>query len=197
MQMLTEQESKHLIHYHKTHQHLRSIGDGSDYKAINHCHIASLGVRDILNRVAYDACAEIRLSTGQKVYPEMINLTEWPIGGIQDPHLDTYSSYELNSGPVDPDANPRREWTMILHLNSQFSGGRTYFPDQDYTNQPAEGEAILFQGIYHKHGVEKVRRCPRHTIAMWFSEDYNNIMTDMITDHLDIDHLQLRKRCPK
>ena len=31
------------------------------------------------------------------MYPEMSLIAEWPIGGQQHPHVDTYSVYEISS----------------------------------------------------------------------------------------------------
>ena len=78
--------------------------------------------------------------------------------------------------------SPRREWTCILYLNDDYTGGETYFPPSDYypfgTQIEKEvGDGLLFQGIYHGHGVFKVRKAPRHTLAIWFSEDMNHAMS--------------------
>jgi len=135
--------------------------------------------------------SEVFKYTDQIVYPEMCALNEWEIGGVQKPHLDTYSNIQLKHDTKEE--TPSREWTVILYLNDEFGGGRTYFPDQDnYTHEPTAGEGILFQGIYHSHGVTPVRRCSRHTISMWFSTDPNLILTDARTDRLDVDQLMIR-----
>lgn len=182
---------KALVYYHKTHLHKRSIGDGTDYRAIDLLHIQTQWVRDIFNRIGYACVGEIRKTTDQIVYPEMSALNEWEIGGVQHPHLDTYSNIQKKHGTEED--TPSREWTVILYLNDEFGGGETYFPDQDnYVHKPTAGEGILFQGLYNLHGVVPVRRCSRHTISMWFTTNPQLIMTDSRTDNLNVDQHQLR-----
>jgi len=188
---VSSQEAKNLIYYHQTHKHKRSVGDGSDYRAIDLIHIQTQWVRDIFNRIAYRSVAEIFKETDQVVYPEMTALNEWDIGGVQEPHLDTYSNVEVKHDQKEE--KPSREWTLILTLNDNYGSGETYFPDQDYIHKPTACEGILFQGLYHSHGVYPVRRCARHTISMWFSENPDMILTDERTNNLDLDKISIRQ----
>ena len=189
--MITETESKSLIEWFKNHKHLRQIGSGEDYRGIDLIHIHTNWVRDIFNRVGHDVTSEIYHAVGTRVYPEMTAINEWEIGGVQEPHLDTYSTVELENDIIEE--HPSREWTLILYLNEDFKGGETYFPDQDnYVHKPVAREGLLFQGLYHKHGVYPVRRNSRHTISMWFSTNPDNIITDDRTKDLEKDHYKLR-----
>jgi len=147
-------------------------------------HITNESVRLLFQKVETHCTAEIYKATGKVFYPEMSTITEWPIGGFQDPHLDTYSNQEQDDHDFDEEErlkSPRREWTVIVYLNDNYTGGETYFPPTDYYPfghqvEKTTGDGLLFQGIYHGHGVFKVRRAPRHTLAIWFSEDMNNAM---------------------
>ena len=131
----------------------------------------------------------------------MATLTEWPIGGVQTPHLDTYSNQEYS---IDPEYDkkiergeqgPSREWTCILYLNDDHGGGETYFPPSDYypfgwqsANMGEDrktGDGLLFQGIYHSHGVFPVRRNSRHTMALWFTEDIEKCATQQYVGDLE------------
>lgn len=189
--MTTHQENLLLVQWFKENKDtLQSVGDGSDYFGINMIHIQDHFIRLLLRRIQFDTVAEIYKRTGSKQYPEMAIMTEWPIGGVQDPHKDTYSSVEMIYGLENPD-KPKREWTLILNLNTNFGDGRTYFPDDDYVHDPVAGQGVIFQGLYHEHGVEKVRRNSRYTIAMWFSADPSNMLTDMVTPNLDEDQFSL------
>lgn len=188
---MNQHQAQELIHFHKTHKHLRSIGDGSDYRAIDLIHIHTQWVRDIFNRIGYQCVGEIFKESNQVVFPEMTALNEWEIGGVQTPHLDTYSTWELEQD--DKDEHPSREWTLILTLNDNYGSGETYFPEHDYTHSPSACEGILFQGIYHYHGVNPVRRCSRHTISMWFSTNPDNILIDERTKNLETNPRILRQ----
>ena len=178
------QTCQELIHYHKSHRHLTGVGDGSDYTGIRFMHIHTPWVRKAIAEVIVNLTGEIRKISDQIVYPEMIALNEWPIGGIQRPHLDTYSNQEVNHG-TSPD-KPSREWTCILYLNNNYHGGRTYIPDGEVF-EPMTGHGLLFQGIYIPHGVQKVRRHPRHTISFWFSTDIDRCMPINPVQDLNLD----------
>ena len=83
---------------------------------------------------------------------------------------------------MEDDEKPSREWTVIVYLNDDYSGGETYFPPTDYYPfghqvEKNVGDGLLFQGIYHPHGVFKVRRNNRYTISIWFTEDLDKAMT--------------------
>ena len=92
--ILTKEESKNLIRWHKSHKHLTSVGSGEDYFGIRKIHINNEYIRLLFQKVETHCTAEIYKATGKVFYPEMSTMTEWPIGGFQDPHLDTYSHQE-------------------------------------------------------------------------------------------------------
>ena len=181
---MNPQICQELIQFHKSHRHLTGVGDGSDYTGIRFMHIKSPWLRNYVAETVVNLIGEIRKTSDQIVYPEMIAINEWPIGGVQSPHLDTYSNQEMNHG-TSPD-KPSREWTCILYLNDNYKGGRTYVPDGE-VYEPEEGSGLLFQGIYIPHGVEKVRRHPRHTISYWFTTDIERCMPIFPVDDLSLD----------
>ena len=195
--MLSPTDCQSLIRYHLTHKHLRTVGDGSDYRAIDFVHIRTSWVRDCIRRAAQQCTSHIFQATGQHFYPEMIALNEWDIGGVQKPHFDTYSNSEINENAVPEEGNSR-EWTCILYLNDNFNGGETYFPPSEtypigHTHPIAPAEGLLFQGLYLEHGVTTVRRGPRHTISMWFTD----LESKMIIDeriNLDENQHQIQER---
>lgn len=183
----------------KKHQHLRTVGDGSDYTAVNKVHIHNRQIRDILNATEYNLVGEIRKICDRVVYPEMTILTEWAIGSKQDPHVDLYSNHDIQVGDDQPSLP--REWTCIINLNDEYRDGRTFFPQSEHNPElieiePETGSGILFQGIHHLHGVETIRGCPRYTIAIWFTSDLDKIMWDSPIKDLSIDHVKIRHPQP-
>ena len=184
LNLMSKERCQEIIQFHKSHRHLTGVGDGSDYTGIRFMHIQSSWLRQYVAEVIVDLVGEIRKTSDQIVYPEMIAINEWPIGGIQHPHLDTYSNQEMTHG-TSPD-KPSREWTCILYLNDNYKGGRTYVPDGE-VYEPKQGSGLLFQGIYIPHGVEKVRRHPRHTISFWFTTDVERCMPIFPVDDLSLD----------
>lgn len=188
-----------MILYLKTHEHLRTVGDGSDYTAINILHIHTQWVRDIFNRLAFDVTSEIYKHSGLRVYPEMSAINEWKIGGVQEPHNDSISDVDIREGVKDETS---REWTVILYINGHedsvesFRGGETYFPHEGPTGQimtPVRGTGIAFRGIDLEHGVYPVRRGSRYTISQWYSSNRSRIITDERTKDLHANHLSLRQ----
>ena len=182
--ILTKEESQFLIRWHKTHRHLESVGSWDDYEGIRKMHINNEYIRLLFQKVENHCIGEIYKATGKVYYPEMAALNSWHQGGVQNPHLDTYSNQEVNSGErtMEDDEKPSREWTVIVYLNDDYSGGETYFPPTDYYPfghqvEKNVGDGLLFQGIYHPHGVFKVRRNNRYTISIWFTEDLDKAMT--------------------
>ena len=176
------------IQFHKSHKHLTAVGDGSDYTGIRFMHIWNPEIRQWVFELIINLIGEIRKQDDQIVFPEMIAINEWPIGGIQHPHLDTYSNQQFETGQLED--KPSREWTCILYLNDDFRGGRTYIPEGDEVHapqifEPEVGSGLLFQGIYIPHGVEKVRRNSRHTISLWFTTDNNRCMPWFPVDDLN------------
>ncbi len=127
------------------------------------------------------------------MYPTMTNINEWFIGGVQEPHLDTYTNQEILHGlDQTPPEFPNREWTTIVNLNTDFNGGETYFPNENYTVTPETGKASIFQGIHHDHGVNKVYQGCRYTVSIWFSGDINNMLSNRMTNDLSLTYLNLK-----
>ena len=186
--ILTKEECQSLKRWHNSHRHLETVGSDTDYQGIRKLHINNEYVRSLFQKVENTCLGEIYKATGKPFYTEMSTMCSWWNGGYQDPHLDTYSNAELNTDSnieqrvESGEEKPSREWTCILYLNDQYTGGETYFPPSDYYPMGHQvekevGDGLIFQGIYHAHGVFKVRRTERHTIALWFTEDLGKAMT--------------------
>lgn len=186
--ILTKEECQSLIRWHNSHRHLETVGSDTDYQGIRKLHINNEYVRSLFQKVENTCIGEIYKATGKPFYTEMSTICRWWNGGYQDPHLDTYSNQEQDIDPnieqrvESGEEQPSREWTCILYLNDQYTGGETYFPPSDYYPfghqiEKEVGDGLIFQGIYHAHGVFKVRRTERHTIALWFTEDLGKAMT--------------------
>ena len=201
-----------MIRWHLSHKHLRRVGDGADYWGIRKMHIRNETIRRIFQQVENHCIAEIYKATNRVYHTEMATVTEWPIGGVQNPHLDTYSNQEM---AIDPEyegkiergeRGPSREWTCILYLNDDHGGGETYFPPSDYypfgwqsANMGEDrkaGDGLLFQGIYHSHGVFPVRRKSRHTMALWFTDDIEKCATQNYIQDLSQDESSIKHHLP-
>ena len=202
--MLTKEECQTLIRWHNSHRHLEQVGSEKDYWGIRKLHIKNEYIRLLFQKVQNHCIGEIYKATGQVFHSEMATITKWHIGGEQTPHLDTFSNDEVREDPSietqveSGDRPPSREWTVIVYLNDDYNGGETYFPPTDYYPmgyqvEPTVGSGLLFQGIYHGHGVFKVRRAPRHTMAIWFTADLEKCMTERPVDDLNHNEITIRE----
>ena len=202
--ILTKEECQTLIRWHNSHRHLEQVGSEKDYWGIRKLHIKNEYIRLLFQKVQNHCIGEIYKATGQVFHSEMATITKWHIGGEQTPHLDTFSNDEVREDPSietqveSGDRPPSREWTVIVYLNDDYNGGETYFPPTDYYPmgyqvEPTVGSGLLFQGIYHGHGVFKVRRAPRHTMAIWFTADLEKCMTERPVDDLNHNEITIRE----
>lgn len=198
-EQLTKEECKELRDFIDTHLFKSVVGTPLEYVAIRLQNIATLRIRDLMLKVSYDTLAHIRQKYDVKVYPEMCALNRWHVTGFQEPHSDMYSNDEsilMESGYLDRDPKKKsREWTSITFLNDDFSGGESYFVHSDGTetiNKPEEGSSIVFQGVFHKHGVKKIRRTYRYTISTWYTTSHENQAPQLYEENLKLGELALR-----
>lgn len=80
-------------------------------------------------------------------------LVKWPVNSKQDLHFDLISG----------------ETTLasIVYLNEDFEGGQTYYEDTT-TIKPVLGRGLFFNGVFYKHGVNKVEKNTRYVVATWY-----------------------------
>jgi len=103
------------------------------------------------------------------LYPEVIQLVEWPPGSSQDPHKD--------------EARETTVATSITYLNTNYSGGEIYFPDEDIKLKPKTGDTVIFDGQKYLHGVSEVNEGTRLTLAIWYTDNYKN---SIFKDYVDV-----------
>ena len=194
--ILNKEQCQNLLRWHNSHKHLETVGSNKDYGGIRKPHIKNEYISQLFQIVENHCVSEIYQASGKVFHTEMASLARWHIGGVQDPHLDTYSNQEQHLDPnieqrvESGEEQPSREWTVILYLNDGYTGGETYFPPSDYYPfgyqvEKEVGDGLLFQGIYHPHGVFKVRRTERHTLTLWFTEDIQKAMTQRIVEDIN------------
>lgn len=208
--ILTEDESNAIIEWFKTHTHLITVGSGQDYRGIRFMHIHNRWIRDIVHKMSYTTICKIGSMYDKPVYPEMFAINKWGVGGYQDPHLDSYSNQEIELGgkyevdlyhdgilspnltlKEDKTYEGNRAWTCIVNLNDDYSGGETFFPEcekypEGYVHKPIKNSGLLFRGVDLMHGVNRVRRSPRYTVSMWFTEDPQKMMLDYPSKDLQL-----------
>tara|TARA_R100000005_G_C4837632_1_gene110763 strand:- start:42 stop:527 length:486 start_codon:yes stop_codon:yes gene_type:complete len=67
------------------------------------------------------------------------------------------------------DVSNKTTLSCVIYLNSDYTGGQTYFEDGTVIN-PVSGRALFFDGKYHKHGVTNVDHGIRFNISCWLKK---------------------------
>ena len=199
-EVITANEAKELIQFHKTHSHLLA-NDVAEYyngRKIPIENIRTQWIRDLMRRIEFLAISEIS-KKGFVVFPEQIEIMRVPIGTEIPVHNDVY---ELPSEDENIVVTPKSEWAGVLYLNQSFEqnnqpsvevstmqnykGGHLRFePCEElpmgFEYIPVALELVLFQGMDFFHSVSKVYRNDRYTIPMWFTTDYKDIRPEFPT----------------
>lgn len=100
---------------------------------------------------------------GCLAFPELIQLTRWPLNSTQDMHLDT--------------ARNTTVLTSITYLNDDYEGGETCF-DNGIIVKPKVGKTVFFDGMKYKHCVTPVKKNERHVLAIWYSNDIDMLYSE-------------------
>jgi hypothetical protein len=134
-------------------------------------HINCQTVNDILVRkILRDKQAETLLKLKDTysvpdLYPQSINFTRWISGNFLLPHAD-----KENPGGV-PHPWYWRDYTGLIYINDDYTGGEIYFPNVDLSLKPKAGTLVIFPGtLDYLHGVKIVGGL-RHTLTMFFTLD--------------------------
>lgn len=94
-----------------------------------------------------------------ELYTVSAVLSLWPEGSYAGKHIDSHSGYEFV------------QFSSVLYLNDNYSGGELYFPNQDFLYKPKAGDIVTFPsgGTEYMHSVNRVTEGKRYTMAMWHS----------------------------
>ena len=102
------------------------------------------------------------------VYPEFSNLVYWAPGMSLGVHADNM----WIDDPEKPHYSSHRDFSMVIYLNDNYEGGKTFFNDTGYEIQPKTGKLIYFtSGKEDAHGVTEVISGHRYTFALWFTKN--------------------------
>lgn len=108
-----------------------------------------------------------------KKYSILTNLKQKELNGFYD---DIYTFKAFGSkwvpgtyGGVHADAQnpePFIEWSTVIYLNDEYTGGQIYFPRQRFSYQPKKYSAVFFPsaGTEYLHGISKIESGERYTL---------------------------------
>lgn len=109
----------------------------------------------------------LRLAECKKdVYIDSLHLVRWTEGYELKPHADG----------ENPDGSRHeffwRDFGTVTFLNEDFEGGELYLPRQDLVIKAKTGYSAAFPGtLEYLHGVSKVTKGTRYTIASFLTHD--------------------------
>lgn len=120
-------------------------------------------LEDATNRIKHFIESEYNLS--QEVYPDVSTICRWFPGMEQSPHADDMTNTEVKG-------LEHRIFGSIIYLNTEYTGGKTYYPNYNQEITPEVGKLAVHPGdVDHLHGVTKIESGIRYTIAAFWSHD--------------------------
>ena len=120
-------------------------------------------VVDIKKRIA----EAIKSFYDKDVVPDLINFVRWPEGIDQPPHCDDMTDQGERTSWFH-----HREFGAVIYLNSDFVGGKTYYPNFSYESDLEPGMLVVHPGNpEYTHGVTKVFHGTRYTLASFWTTD--------------------------
>ena len=181
--VLSDSECRHLIHFHKTHQHMVTYNDAAEHyngRRIAFESIRTHHIRNLMRKVQFITIAQIYGAYQDQIYPEQAEIMRWQVGMDQNPHIDKMADPETGE-----DIYPETAWASILYLNDNYDGGKTYFepcPElpMGFEIEPQAGKLVMFQGMEFYHGVTKVRRAERYTLPFWYTRNVHTMTIDIL-----------------
>lgn len=107
--------------------------------------------------------------SSEYLYSEEPQIVRWKTGDVMTPHADN-----IEQDNITPNTSPWRSFGGVIFLNSDFDGGKLYYPNVGIEVNPKPGMVVLHPaGIEYTHGVSKVTRGIRYTISNFFTFDAN------------------------
>jgi len=135
------------------------------YRVMWYHSIKSVELRKILDYVSNRTYKRIKKYYNTNVKRDTLQIVRWKPGDKLGLHADNafYPSGEPNDTPF-------RTHSSIIFLNDDFEGGQFYF--QKFGDIiPQKGTLIIFPSdIKYAHGVRKVYKHNRYTIASWYTD---------------------------
>lgn len=91
-----------------------------------------------------------------------VSICRWFPGMDQSPHADDMTNTDIK-GYED------NAFGSVIYLNTNYSGGKTYYPDYGIEITPEAGKLAVHPGdVNHLHGVTKIEENIRYTIASFW-----------------------------
>jgi len=167
---LSKENCNKLIDYYKRNTHkCRNLDHVLfDRRTITVNTIDSLECEKILRAFEFKVTQAVSKSHDCEsyVFMEHWDIVYWETGMEMPAHRD--NQYDTN------DDLSARHYSAVCYLNDDYSGGSTFFSEENKECIPETGKLVTFKSEV-EHGVNKVISGDRYTLAMWFTRDENKI----------------------
>ena len=101
----------------------------------------------------------------KEVYADTASICRWFPGSSQTPHADDMIVHGVTGFE-------HRVFASIIYLNVGYTGGKTYYPNQNFEITPEVGKVAIHPGDEeHLHGVSLIGGGMRYTIASFWTYD--------------------------
>ena len=101
------------------------------------------------------------------LYSEYPQIVRWNEGDEMMPHADN-----IEQDNITPNSSPWRSFGGVIYLNSDFEGGKIYYPRLGIEVNPKPGMVVLHPADWkYTHGVSKITKGKRYTISCFFTYD--------------------------
>jgi len=169
---LTPQANKILLDWIKQNEYLFDQHESSiEYwsgKCINYNnpHIPE-DIKHILKQICLGMRKFISLNAqGENyLYSEYPQIVRWKEGDEMTPHADN-----IEQDNITPNASPWRSFGGVIYLNSDFEGGKIYYPRLGIEVAPKERMVVLHPANWkYTHGVSKLTSGNRYTVSSFFT----------------------------
>jgi hypothetical protein len=116
---------------------------------------------------------EVGLRTPELFVESVFLACLWP-GDSHIPHAD---NERREHGRWLPNHTPQRDYTTLVYLNDNFTGGELVFPDRDVVIIPKPGLFVGFPSNHEfVHAVPKILSGKRYSLPVWFTMNSANAM---------------------
>jgi predicted 2-oxoglutarate/Fe(II)-dependent dioxygenase YbiX len=139
-----------------------------DGRNIHYDQIQDKEIQNILKQQLNFTIDKLYAEIKQKetLYPDILSICRWPEGFELLPHADA----------AEPDGRehpfPWRTYGSVTFLNEDFEGGTLYYPKLNTEFSPKIGHTVIHKGdLEHLHGVTKITKGTRYTVASFFTYD--------------------------
>lgn len=173
---LSKEEISSILDYAKKSDTWRKIpGNFWDNRTINLSVMEDQSVFKIIEGIIFKV-QQIMIKeyqTPSTPYPDTVDLVRWFPGMEQIPHCDDMSDNEKEKSRFQ-----HRYFGSVICLNDNYQGGRTYYPEHNFEVTPKAGTLVVHLGdCNHRHGVTKIEKETRYTLASFWTFDKNKALS--------------------